>query len=64
MTGKLKVDECSYPPTLPVNPANSTVITHRKNLNEINDAFRVMHDGNCIRYIPISSSFPCHLVPH
>jgi len=36
MTGKLKVDE---------------FITHRKNLNEINDAFQVMHAGDCIRCV-------------
>ncbi|KAI5853874.1 glutathione-dependent formaldehyde dehydrogenase [Tricharina praecox] len=36
MTGKLKVEE---------------FITHRKNLNEITEAFEVMHDGNCIRCV-------------
>ncbi|KAF8545396.1 formaldehyde dehydrogenase [Trichophaea hybrida] len=36
MTGKLKVDE---------------FITHRKNLNEINNAFQVMHAGDCIRCV-------------
>ncbi|KAF8251187.1 glutathione-dependent formaldehyde dehydrogenase [Wilcoxina mikolae CBS 423.85] len=36
MTGKLKVEE---------------FITHRKNLNEINDAFQVMHAGDCIRCV-------------
>ncbi|CCX33144.1 S-glutathione dehydrogenase [Pyronema domesticum] len=36
MTGKLKVDE---------------FITHRKTLPEINDAFQVMHSGDCIRCV-------------
>ncbi|KAI5793234.1 formaldehyde dehydrogenase, glutathione dependent [Geopyxis carbonaria] len=36
LDGKLKVDE---------------FITHRKNLNEINAAFDVMHDGDCIRCV-------------
>ncbi|KAI5820316.1 glutathione-dependent formaldehyde dehydrogenase [Pyronema omphalodes] len=36
MTGKLKVDE---------------FITHRKPLPEINDAFQVMHAGDCIRCV-------------
>lgn len=36
MTGKLKVDE---------------FITHRKNLNQISEAFEVMHSGDCIRCV-------------
>ncbi|TGZ83647.1 glutathione-dependent formaldehyde dehydrogenase [Ascodesmis nigricans] len=36
LTGKLKVDE---------------FITHRKNLNGINEAFDVMHEGDCIRCV-------------
>lgn len=36
MTGKLKVDE---------------FITHRKSLQEMNEAFEVMKQGDCIRCV-------------
>lgn len=52
MTGKLKVDECKCHvlDEVGVDTDISVVITHRKSLTGINDAFDVMHQGDCIRY--------------
>ena len=51
MTGKLKVDECKSSNLVapPISLTSTSVITHRKKLDELNDAFTAMHGGDCIR---------------